>query len=57
MSSAHHLKRIIAGALLSGSGIRLGCGGFRANRGHFVYDGPNPPPNLGCIPGLCLPGL
>ena len=31
--------------------------GFQANRGHFVYEGINPPPNLGCIPGLCLPGL
>ena len=31
--------------------------GFQANRGQFVYEGPTPPPNLGCIPGLCLPGL
>jgi hypothetical protein len=31
--------------------------GFQANRGHFVYEGNTPPPNLGCIPGLCLPGL
>ena len=31
--------------------------GFQANRGRFVYEGTNPPPNLGCIPGLCLPGL
>ena len=31
--------------------------GFQANRGHFVYEGDNPPPNFGCIPGLCLPGL
>jgi len=30
--------------------------GFQANRGHFVYEGDHPPPNLGCIPGLCLPG-
>ncbi|OBF55693.1 hypothetical protein A5787_02895 [Mycobacterium sp. 852002-50816_SCH5313054-b] len=31
--------------------------GFQANRGHFVYEGDTPPPDLGCIPGLCLPGL
>jgi hypothetical protein len=31
--------------------------GFQANRGHFVCEGDNPPPNHGCIPGLCLPGL
>jgi hypothetical protein len=30
---------------------------FQANRGQFVYEGDNPPPNLGCIPLLCLPGL
>jgi hypothetical protein len=30
---------------------------FQANRGEFVYEGDNPPPNLGCIPLLCLPGL
>ena len=31
--------------------------GFQANRGQFVYEGDIPPPNLGCIPLLCLPGL
>lgn len=31
--------------------------GFQANRGQFVYEGDTPPPDLGCIPGLCLPGL
>jgi hypothetical protein len=31
--------------------------GFQANRGQFVYEGDTPPPNLGCIPLLCLPGL
>jgi hypothetical protein len=31
--------------------------GFQANRGGFVYEGDSPPPNLGCIPGICLPGL
>lgn len=31
--------------------------GFQANRGQFVYEGDNPPADLGCIPGLCLPGL
>ena len=31
--------------------------GFQANRAHFVYEGDSPPPNLGCVPGLCLPGL
>ncbi len=31
--------------------------GFQAHRGHFVYEGDAPPPDLGCIPGLCLPGL
>jgi hypothetical protein len=31
--------------------------GFQANRGQFVYEGDTPPPDLGCIPLLCLPGL
>jgi hypothetical protein len=31
--------------------------GFQANRGQFVYEGDTPPPNLGCISLLCLPGL
>jgi hypothetical protein len=31
--------------------------GFQANVGQFVYEGDNPPPDLGCIPLLCLPGL
>ena len=31
--------------------------GFQANRGHFVYEGDNPPPDRACIPLLCLPGL
>ncbi|KAA1246992.1 hypothetical protein F0Q45_22850 [Mycobacterium simiae] len=31
--------------------------GFQANRGGFVYEGDTPPPDLGCIPLLCLPGL
>jgi len=31
--------------------------GFQANVGQFVYEGDNPPRNLGCIPLLCLPGL
>lgn len=31
--------------------------GFQGNRGEFVYEGDRPPPDLGCIPGLCLPGL
>jgi hypothetical protein len=78
MKAAHHLKRILVAALLSGTiavaGFGLAAGtaqantrgpyhwywvdyGFQANRGHFVYEGDNPPPNLGCIPGLCLPGL
>ena|ERR1700722_11649403 len=102
MNTTNTLKRIIAGALLSGgvaaAGIGLAAGtaqaspthprgpyewcpgqrlpendvvwdmsvchtwywvgyGFQANRGHFVYEGDRPPRDLGCIPGLCLPGL
>jgi hypothetical protein len=99
VNTASYLKRIAAGALLSGVVAVTGFGlaavaaqantrgpyqwcpgqplpesdvgwdmnvchtwywvdyGFQANRGHFVYEGDNPPPNLGCIPGLCLPGL
>src|ERR1700757_3428387 len=31
--------------------------GFQGNVGQFVYEGDTPPPDLGCIPLLCLPGL
>ena len=31
--------------------------GLQANVGQFVYEGDNPPRNLGCIPIICLPGL
>jgi len=32
--------------------------GFQGNRGKgFIYEGDTPPPDLGCIPLICLPGL
>ena len=31
--------------------------GWQANVGTGVYEGDNPPPDLGCIPIICLPGL